>query len=393
MHAGEALGIAGVDGNGQIELVETLAGLRAASAGAIRLDGKDITSARVADRIAAGLAYMPADRASTALVRRFSIAENLMLRDSARAPYARRGLLSASGRDAKARELMRAYDIRAPRPETPAARLSGGNQQKIVVARELDRRPAVLIAHQAAWGLDPGATRFVIDELLALRDAGAAILYISSELEEVLDVADRVAVIADGRFAGVVERGAVDLAPDRTLDVGTRGVSDAAPLSPGLAQRALRLGIGYGVLPRVLAAIALSMASAAALVALSGHDPLEAFAAIAEGAAGSPHQIGVALNRATPYLLAGSGVALCFRAGVINIGAEGQIALGGAGAAAVALVWPSSAAPLTTAAALIGASLCGAAWAGVATAIHLGRRVHEVLATLLLNLSWSGQFL
>jgi len=169
------------------------------------------------------------------------------------------------------------------------------------------------------------------------------------------------------------------------LDVGARGLSDAAPVSPGLAHRALRLGIGYGVLPRVLAAIALSMASAAALVALSGHDPLEAFAAIAEGAAGSPHQIGVALNRATPYLLAGSGVALCFRAGVINIGAEGQIALGGAGAAAVALLWPSSAAPLTTAAALIGASLCGAAWASVATAIHLGRRVHEVLATLLLN--------
>jgi general nucleoside transport system permease protein len=162
-------------------------------------------------------------------------------------------------------------------------------------------------------------------------------------------------------------------------------VSDAAPLSPGAAPRAARLGIGVGVMPRVLAAIALSMASAAALVALSGHDPLEAFAAIAEGAAGSPHQIGVALNRATPYLLAGSGVALCFRAGVINIGAEGQIALGGAGAAAVALVWPSSAAPLTTAAALIGACLCGAVWAGVATAIHLGRRVHEVLATLLLN--------
>ncbi len=155
---------------------------------------------------------MPADRASTALVKRFSIADNLMLRDSARAPYARRGLISAAGREAKSRALMRDYDIRAPRPETPAARLSGGNQQKIVVARELDRKPAVLIAHQAAWGLDPGATRFVIDELLALRDAGAAILYISSELEEVLDVADRVAVIADGRFAGVVERGAVDLA-------------------------------------------------------------------------------------------------------------------------------------------------------------------------------------
>ena len=127
-----------------------------------------------------------------------------MLRDSRRPPYARGLFLRTGSRNAKARELMRAYDIRAPRPQTPAARLSGGNQQKIVVARELARKPAALIAHQPAWGLDPGATRFVIDELLALRDAGAAILYFSSELEEVLDIADRIAVMANGRFAGVV---------------------------------------------------------------------------------------------------------------------------------------------------------------------------------------------
>jgi simple sugar transport system ATP-binding protein len=106
---------------------------------------------------------------------------------------------------------MREYDIRAPYPATPAGRLSGGNQQKIVVARELDRKPAALIAHQAAWGLDPGATRFVVERVLALRAAGAAIVYFSSELDEVLDVADRVAVMANGRFAGVVARREADL--------------------------------------------------------------------------------------------------------------------------------------------------------------------------------------
>ncbi len=132
---------------------------------------------------------------------------------------------------------------------------------------------------------------------------------------------------------------------------------------------------------RIAAAAALSAVCAAALVALSGHDPLAAAVALAQGAAGSPHQIGVALNRATPYLLAGGGVALCFRAGVVNVGAEGQIALGGAGAAAAAAMWPGA----DVIAALLVASLCGAVWAGVATAIHLGRRVHEVLATLLLN--------
>jgi simple sugar transport system permease protein len=143
--------------------------------------------------------------------------------------------------------------------------------------------------------------------------------------------------------------------------------------------------VGEGILSRMATAIGLSLVSAALLVAMSGHNPLAAFAAMAMGAVGSPHQIGVALNRATPYLLAGGGVAICFRAGVINIGAEGQIALGGAGAAAVALHWPESASPLTVVAALLGAAAFGAFWAAVATAIHLGRRVHEVLVTLLLN--------
>jgi simple sugar transport system ATP-binding protein len=155
---------------------------------------------------------MPADRGQTALVKSTSVAENLMLRDSRRAPFASGAFLSPAGLDRKANALMRAYDIRAPSTETSAARLSGGNQQKIVVARELDRKPAALIAHQPAWGLDPGATRFVIEQTLALRNAGAAILYVSSELEEVLDVSDRVAVMADGRFVGIMPRDQVDLA-------------------------------------------------------------------------------------------------------------------------------------------------------------------------------------
>ena len=132
-------------------------------------------------------------------------------------------------------------------------------------------------------------------------------------------------------------------------------------------------------------AVLLSVVCAAALIALSGRDPLGAFAAIVAGAVGSPHQVGVALNKSTPYLLSGCGVALCFRAGVINVGAEGQIALGGVGAAAAALAWPVEQPVLAVAVALLGGALAGAAWAAVATAIQLGRRVHEVLVTLLLN--------
>ena len=211
VRAGEVLGVAGVDGNGQLELVETLAGLRPAVAGSIWLDKRELVYASVARRVDAGLAYMPADRSQTALVKSMSVGENLMLRDSGRPPFASGAFLSPAGLDRKANVLMRAYDIRAPSTETSAARLSGGNQQKIVVAREFDRKPAALIAHQPAWGLDPGATRFVIEQTLALRNAGAAILYVSSELEEVLDVSDRVAVMADGRFAGITARDEVDL--------------------------------------------------------------------------------------------------------------------------------------------------------------------------------------
>jgi simple sugar transport system permease protein len=146
-----------------------------------------------------------------------------------------------------------------------------------------------------------------------------------------------------------------------------------------------RLQPGDRLVVRILIAVLLSMLCAGALVAISGHDPIAAFIALVTGAVGSPHQIGAALNRTTPYLLAGGGVAMCFRAGIINIGAEGQIAVGGMGTAAIALVWSNDLSALATAAALLGGAAAGAVWAGVATAIHLGRRVHEVLATLLLN--------
>jgi general nucleoside transport system ATP-binding protein len=210
IRAGEILGVAGVDGNGQIELAETLTGLRRAQSGTIALGGRDLTHASVTARVHAGMAYMPADRANTALVRGMSVAENLMLRDNDRPPYAQGALLTRLPLANKARELMAEYDIRAPNPATIVARLSGGNQQKIVVARELDRAPAILVAHQAAWGLDPGATRFVLDRVISLRDTGAAVLYISSELEEVLAISDRIAVMAGGGFAGVVSRAEAD---------------------------------------------------------------------------------------------------------------------------------------------------------------------------------------
>jgi simple sugar transport system permease protein len=150
-------------------------------------------------------------------------------------------------------------------------------------------------------------------------------------------------------------------------------------------RRGFRLQRGDRLVVRILLAVVLSMLCAGVLITISGHDPIAAFIALGTGAVGSPHQIGAALNRTTPYLLAGGGVAMCFRTGIINIGAEGQIAVGGMGTAAVALAWPADLSAVSAVAALLGGAAAGAVWAGLATAIHLGRRVHEVLATLLLN--------
>nr|WP_321983969.1 ABC transporter ATP-binding protein [uncultured Lichenicoccus sp.] len=203
---GEILAIAGVDGNGQHELGRSIAGLQRPRAGSIRLGNEDVTRWSVGARVAAGLAYVPADRATTSLVPRLSVAENLMLRDCTRPPFGQHGVLWPSALRRVARAAMAAYAIRARSGSMPAGQLSGGNQQKIVLAREIGRQPRVLVVLQPTWGLDPETTGFVMAQILRLRDAGAAILYISSELDEVLALGDRIGVMAGGRLVDIMER-------------------------------------------------------------------------------------------------------------------------------------------------------------------------------------------
>lgn len=186
--AGEVLALAGIDGNGQRELADTLAGVTRPEAGSIMLDGRDITRAGVRAKLAAGIAYIPADRAGTSLVQSMSIEDNLMLRDFERQPFSSGGRIDATALRAIAIERIAQFNVRSASPAAPARTLSGGNQQKVALARELSRQPEILIAFQPTWGLDPGATRFVIESILAMRDRGGAVLYISSELEEVLAV-------------------------------------------------------------------------------------------------------------------------------------------------------------------------------------------------------------
>ncbi len=227
LHAGEIVAIAGIDGNGQADFVNVLAGLSSPDQGCIILNGRDITRASVRSRLSCGISYIPVDRVRTSLVPRMSVEENLALRDFFAPPLSRRGLLDFSAIHASARRCIEKFGISVAGPDAPVQTLSGGNQQKIVLAREIGRGPKVLIAHQPTWGLDPGATRFVIDQVLALRDAGVAILYISTELEEVLTLGDRISVICTGRLSEAVPREHVDVTEIGLAMAGTAEIRPA----------------------------------------------------------------------------------------------------------------------------------------------------------------------
>ena len=202
VRAGEIVAIAGVDGNGQTELVEALAGLRRPAAGRITIAGEDVTNTAPRSHLDAGLGHIPEDRLRRGLVLEFSLAENLALHDYRKPPHSRFGWLHPKRIVAWARGLLQEFDVRGGGAETRASALSGGNQQKVVVAREVERDPRVLIAAQPTRGLDVGAIEFVHRRLVQERDEGRAILLVSLELDEVLSLADRILVLYEGRIVG-----------------------------------------------------------------------------------------------------------------------------------------------------------------------------------------------
>ena len=196
----EIVGIAGVDGNGQSELIDALAGLRRASAGKVLIAGRDVTGAGPKTAIEAGFGYVPEDRQRRGLVLEFSLAENLALHDYRVPPDSRYGWLFPRRIVDRARELLRVFDVRGGGPQTRAAALSGGNQQKVVLAREIARDPSVLLAAQPTRGLDVGAIEFVHRRLVEARDRGKAVLLVSLELDEILSLSDRILVVYEGQI-------------------------------------------------------------------------------------------------------------------------------------------------------------------------------------------------
>jgi general nucleoside transport system ATP-binding protein len=200
VRAGEIVGIAGVDGNGQTELVEAITGLRKPTGGTIKLAGRDITKASVRDRIDAGMGHIPEDRLRHGMILEFSLAENFGLHEYRKPPISKFGWLRPKTMLEVGRRLIQEFDVRGAGATSPASALSGGNQQKLVVGREINRDPRLLIAAQPTRGLDVGAIEFLHKRIIQERDEGRAILLVSLELEEVLSLSDRILVIYEGEI-------------------------------------------------------------------------------------------------------------------------------------------------------------------------------------------------
>ncbi|MGD6965118.1 ABC transporter ATP-binding protein [Rossellomorea vietnamensis] len=205
VRAGEIVGIAGVDGNGQTELIEAIAGLHKTTGGSIKLNGKEIQNHKPRKITESGLAHIPQDRHKHGLVLDFPIGENMVLQTYYQKPYSKSGVMNFKQVYKKAASLIGEYDVRTPSEYTLARSLSGGNQQKAIIGREIDRNPDLLIAAQPTRGLDVGAIEFIHSRLIEQRDNNKAVLLLSFELDEIINVSDRIAVIYEGEIVAIVD--------------------------------------------------------------------------------------------------------------------------------------------------------------------------------------------
>ncbi len=336
VHAGEVLGIAGVEGNGQTELVETIMGMRHAGAGRIVLDGRDITRVATLGRREAGIGYIPEDRTRHGLLASQPLWANRILGHQTRPPVARPGPLglldlAAARRDTE--RIVAEFDVRTPGVDVPAAALSGGNQQKLVVGRELSGDPVLLIASHPTRGVDVGAQAGIWEELRKARAAGLAVLLISADLDELIGLSDSIAVILRGRLVATADPATVtpeELGAAMTGADGERLPRVSCESCPcGGAVNRIRTVL----LPPALAVLFAALLCAVALV-ISGDNPLTALTVMITQVGEGTTAVDI-VNSAAVYYLAALAVAIGFQMKLFNIGIEGQYRLAACVAAIV----------------------------------------------------------
>jgi simple sugar transport system ATP-binding protein len=223
VHAGEILGVAGVDGNGQSELAEMIAGQRSITNGELRLDGRPINNLSISARQRLGLRYVTDDRLGEGIVGPLSVALNLALKRIGQEPFWRRGIIQQGELHETARDLVSSFEVRTPNVETRASTLSGGNIQKVILARELSFEPRITVYNKPTQGLDVKTTRAVRQRIREQATRGVTAIVISTDLDEVLELSDRIAVLYRGRLAGIVENG-----PDASERIGELMIGGSA---------------------------------------------------------------------------------------------------------------------------------------------------------------------
>jgi ABC-type uncharacterized transport system ATPase subunit/ABC-type uncharacterized transport system permease subunit len=446
VRAGEIVGIAGVDGNGQSELLEAIAGLDKPSFGTVAVKGTDVTRASVAARRAAGLAYIPDDRHHVGTAPRMSVADNVGATHLS-PPVARNGWLSRSGLSDFAARLIKTFDIRGASPATPVGSLSGGNMQKVVIAREFESDPALLVVSQPTRGVDVGAMEFVHRALVGARDRGAAVLLVSADLNEVMSLSDRLLVIHRGTIVdefthdtmseiavglamggqaadeqAVAEAHALheekaelvstdldgDGIPDelqktsltsprartQTRSSGSSAPEtselDAPPVEDALPSRAtgnfVIKTIFTNAAQPIIAVIA-ALVVGAIIIALLGKNPAAAYSELFFSPLTTPYGIGALLAHTVQLLILSAAVIVSFRAGFFNIGGEGQLYVGALAGALTGIALKSSSLPsiVVILIVLLVAIVVGGIWGWIPGALLAFWNVNIIVTTLMMS--------
>ncbi len=438
LKAGEICGVAGVEGNGQTELIEVLAGTRGMASGRVVLAGTDVSELGAAERRSRGLSHIPEDRLAVGIAPHLSIQDNVAAGFLKSALFSR-GLVKRALAANFARVLIKDFAVRASGPSAAIGQLSGGNIQKVIVARELEARPKVLLAAQPTRGLDIGATEFVHSRLRAARHAGAGVLLVSADLAELLSLSDRVVVMYRGRVVGEfppeearvndigMAMAGVGTGPDGAeavqaaadgaggapaaavagqdrggtweqerwripLEVTTGRGQDGGPPGPPAApseslgqrlQDALRRARSGMAQPTL--AVVLALLVGMVIIASIGQNPFSAYNYFLLSSFNGVNNFGTMVVQLTPLLLVAASVILSFRAGIFNVGAEGQLYVGGFVGVLVSPTLTSLPGPLLIFLSMLAGAVAGAIWAALPAVLLTVWDVNIVVTTLMFN--------
>lgn len=434
VRAGEIVGIAGVEGNGQSELAAIISGMTTQESGSILLESADISKTSVSNRRKMGLAYIPEDRHEVGAGPNLTVAENI-LATHAEPPMVTMGWVSNKATNNLARTLISTFDVRGATPITPIASLSGGNMQKVIIAREFASKPKLLMAAQPTRGVDVGAMEFVHNSLVSARDAGAALLLISADLNEVMSLSDRLLVMFRGRViaeftqetmaestVGLAMAGTKPTEEEITQAVAAKHEYEAklapenrvvAQVSPEEAPGVARIfdpkaplsnskeapvhseslmdvvGFKAKMIARALVqpvtAVLLSLVVGAVIILALGESPANAYKELFFSSFRSPNAIGSMIAQFIPLVVLAAAVAISFKAGYFNIGGEGQLFIGAFTAALVGFTFTDLPGPLLSLLVIIGGLLGGALWGLIPGALLAFWRVDIIVTTLMMS--------